>query len=299
MHSSLLTPYSSPLTPHRRASGFTLVELIVVITLLGILAAFAASFMVQPIQGFLDTSRRAQLVARAETALARITRELRLALPNSVRVHASGTTVEFLRTLSGGRYRREADPGAVPGDPIDFNAAADGFDVLGGMPSPGLVVGGGSRQADCLDGTVDCLVIYNTGQPGADAWRGDNIAAVAFMDKGPPLRANFDNSGDRPGWSFPFASPAQRFYIVDTPVAFVCDLGTGQVRRVAEYPITAVQSQDPPGTAHLLVDGVTGCAFGYAPGTATRAGLVTIQLTLSEEGESVHLLQQVHVPNVP
>ncbi|RME36083.1 MAG: type II secretion system protein [Gammaproteobacteria bacterium] len=281
------------------APGFTLVELVVVITLLGILGAFAVSFLVQPIEGFLDTSRRSRLVTRAETALARMEKELRLALPNSVRVHVSGRTVEFLRTLSGGRYRREADPGPVPGDPIDFNAAADGFDVLGGMPSPDQVIGGGSRQADCLDGTVDCLVIYNTGQPGADAWSGDNIAAVAFMDKGPPLRANFDNSGDLPGWSFPFESPGQRFYIVDTPVAFVCDPGSGQVRRVSGYPITAVQSQSPPGTSHLLVDGVSACTFSYAPGTATRAGLVTLQLTLTEEGESVRLLQQVHVPNVP
>jgi len=37
----------------------------------------------------------------------------------------------------------------------------------------------------------------------------------------------------------------------------------------------------------------------YTPGTAERSGLVSLQFTVSAQGESVSLLSQVHVDNVP
>ena len=54
-------------------------------------------------------------------------------------------------------------------------------------------------------------------------------------------------------------------------------------------------------TAAPVVDKVD-CAnssFTYTPGTNIRSGLVTIRLTLSANGESISLLQQVHVDNAP
>jgi MSHA biogenesis protein MshO len=44
---------------------------------------------------------------------------------------------------------------------------------------------------------------------------------------------------------------------------------------------------------------VTGCAFDYTPGTAERAGLVSLQIVVSAQGETVSLLSQIHVDNVP
>ena len=37
----------------------------------------------------------------------------------------------------------------------------------------------------------------------------------------------------------------------------------------------------------------------YAVATNTRSGLVTLRLTLAEAGETITLLQQVHVDNAP
>jgi MSHA biogenesis protein MshO len=51
--------------------------------------------------------------------------------------------------------------------------------------------------------------------------------------------------------------------------------------------------------ASLMANRIASCAFTYAPGTAERAGLVTLQFTVSAQGESISLLSQVHVDNVP
>ncbi|MNR58280.1 hypothetical protein D3C85_1792390 [compost metagenome] len=50
-----------------------------------------------------------------------------------------------------------------------------------------------------------------------------------------------------------------------------------------------------------MVDSIAdgGCAFSYDSGTSTRGGLVTLRLTLAQDGEIITLLQQVHVDNAP
>ena len=48
-----------------------------------------------------------------------------------------------------------------------------------------------------------------------------------------------------------------------------------------------------------MADRITDCGFAYTPGTAERAGLVSLRFTVSAQGERVALLSQVHVDNVP
>ena len=102
------------------ARGFTLIELVVVILLTAAVAALAGRNVTGPVLGFVDTSRRAALVDAGHTAITRITREVRLALPNSVRIDG-GNSLEFLRTRTGGRYRVAADPALPLSDPLEFS----------------------------------------------------------------------------------------------------------------------------------------------------------------------------------
>ena len=93
-------------------SGFSLLEMVVVIAITGIIGAMVAVFMARPVQSYTDSVQRAEYSDIADTALRRIIRDLRLALPNSVRVAEvpAGSGIfylEFLLTSGGGRYRAE------------------------------------------------------------------------------------------------------------------------------------------------------------------------------------------------
>ena len=68
-----------------KTAGFTLVEMVVVIAIVGILAAAATQLIRNPAQSFIDSENRANLTDRADTALRRMARDIRNALPNSVR----------------------------------------------------------------------------------------------------------------------------------------------------------------------------------------------------------------------
>jgi MSHA biogenesis protein MshO len=288
--------------------GFTLIELIIVILIIGIISGVLFTILRGPMTQFIQVEQRANLVDVAETALLRMTREIRLAVPNSVRV--SGTAIEFLRTVDGGRYRRKHDGTnndvcVSDTDKIRLNKNSDCFEVLGSLDNLSGSPATGANQADCFDQNALCLVIFNTGQSGANAYAGDNIAAVSTISSS---SVTFDNSGDVPGFKFPHKSPRQRFQIVDTPVSFLCDTAANTIRRYAEYDISSTQPTNgaaaPLSSAaqdNLLVNMITACSFTYAAGTATRAGLVTLSITVRDNdlGQEVTLLQQAHVDNQP
>jgi MSHA biogenesis protein MshO len=100
----------------RRSGGFTLVEAIMTIAIIGIIGGIVAVFIRAPILGYRDTVDRAELTDQADLALRRMARDIRLALPNSVRVNDSGdhpgSQLELLLTRSGARYM--ADDDGVP-----------------------------------------------------------------------------------------------------------------------------------------------------------------------------------------
>ena len=117
--------------------GFTLVEMVIVIVITGIIGAVVAVFIRSPVQGYVDMVSRAELADEADTAVRRISRDLRLALPNSVRVTTVGSTnfLELLLTRTGGRYLDEEDA-VAGGDILDFSNAGDlTFRVVGPLPA--------------------------------------------------------------------------------------------------------------------------------------------------------------------
>jgi MSHA biogenesis protein MshO len=266
--------------------GFTLIEVILVIVLVGILSAVLVVFIVSPFQAARDMERRANLVDAADLALNRMSREIRSALPNSVRVHNSGH-IEFINTVTGGRYRRLPSPGGTEEIFVPSQTAGT-FDI------PGLLldwenISESAPGGDCGVGTGHCLSIFNTGQSAAyDAYRGGNIA---------PLTAASANALSYDGSGFSGHSPRQRFFVFDSPVSYVCSAGA--LRRFANYGLGAGAPTFAAGSGTLVVDRVSGCSFTYTPGTASRRGVVSMRLDLEEEGEHVFLMVQAQVLNTP
>ncbi len=284
---------------HRRSrrQGFTLIESIVVILLIGILAAVAGVFIVQPFEAARDMSRRAELVDAAETALNRMTREIRLAVPNSVRVDTNA--LELLRSRTGGRYRRLLRSDGS-GDALDPTVSADTFDVLGGLPD-GQTVDTRPPGRDCATGQGDCIVINNTGTTGFDAYQQDTVAALVQPATGPD-QLRFDTNEATGTPAFPAHSPNQRFQVLDTVVSYLCR--NGRIERVAGYGLRSSQpgvSFSPSSATgpDILADDVTACDFDYDAGAGERHGLVTIDITIERDGETVRLVDQAHVVNVP
>jgi MSHA biogenesis protein MshO len=258
--------------------GFTLIELVVVIAIAGILVALGGLLIVQPLQGWRDLARRTELVDAAELSLRRMQRDVRQALPNSLRTDVPGRTLELLHTVDGGRYRARPDGGGG-GDVLDFTGADNGFDVLGAL------------RAAPVDG--DQVVVYNLAATGieANAYFGDNRVGVNGAG------STVNQVALTAPIQFPWPSPYQRFFVVDQAVSYVCDLTAGTLTRYAGYPIAQVPAL--AGGA-LVTRNVAGCTFTYDPGTEERAGLVTLDLTLQDaSGEKVTLLHQVHVENAP
>ena len=252
----------------KRQRGFTLLETVLVIAIMGIVAAMVGVFIRKPIEAYVDQARRAELSDTADLALRRIGRELARALPNSVRVDPGGTMLEFLPVAASGRYR--AAPAADgSGDFLDFDDPADAtFDILG---TP-IDVAAGSQ-----------LVVYNLGLPGADAYSGESRRTL--VTSGSALASLGYATG---GAQFPFRSPGNRFQIVPGPVTYAClpgAGGTGQLRRYAGYAIQAAQPVDAAAAplaaltgrnAALLADKVESCAFAFGVGPAARIGVVTL-----------------------
>ncbi|MDO8595943.1 MAG: prepilin-type N-terminal cleavage/methylation domain-containing protein [Sulfuricaulis sp.] len=308
-----------------RSRGVSLIELVVVITISGIIATVLGAIIVRPIQGYEAQVRRAQLVDAAEMAVRRLGRDIRQALPNSVRVRdalgntnsvscaaaAAVCTIEMLNTLDGARYRD--GPGNIAHNHgptqyrLRFNGAdTDGFNIVGFFRNITVP----------FTSTTQRLAIYNQGVTLADAYADANSDLTAPRVITNPTYTTFsinDDDGAPPdehqvvpltgSFRFRYASPNQRIFVVDTPVSYVCSAGAnGNITRYWSYPITAAQQSTPAGaTTALLSTPVTACNISYSPGTNQRAGLVTLDITVADaaSGEQVRLLYQVHVDNSP
>jgi MSHA biogenesis protein MshO len=296
-------------------AGFTLIEAIIVIVITGAIAAMVAVFIAGPINGYTISVRHAQLTDAADATLNRMQRDIRLALPNSVRVtDSSGSAdtcsaatcyIEFIPTSSGALYRAAGD-GSTGGNILDFtNAAATTFDVLGLMPT--LATGANG----------DYIVVYNLGpnfNPAnayllktgqcATATEGCNIAQVSAVSGNTVTLASNPFANETP----PLPSPNNRFQAVPNagPVTYSCSSSAGaSINRYTGYGF--LQTQPNTTTAltaatsvGLVVANAT-CQVDYQPTVLLRDGILYVRINVTDaaSGDSVSVFREIHVDNAP
>ena len=294
--------------PGARGRGFTLVELVMVIALAGVVAVMIGSALSRPLEGFVAQSRRAELVDQAAGALQRMSRDVRLAVPNSLRVAADGRALELLLIHDAARYR----PNRLDGEGLRFSN-----DPPGSCASTTL--GGRCDSVQVLDPGFDpagarWLVLYNIGaesggnpvagsnvwapgNPGVISPTGTTFAALA----GAPANETHIALGNLPagGFRFAFASPQRRLYLAATVVGYRCS--GGQLLRYSYNQLLAALPASPPAGSNPQPVAASGGSrdFAYQPGSTQRAGLLSLNLGISQDGETITLLQQVHVDNAP
>lgn len=265
----------------RKNCGFTLVELIVVMVLMGILASTLAVFFRPAMDAFFDARRRADMTDATDTALRRMAQDIRRAVPNSLNV-IDGTTadgnaacLQIVPTIGGGRYRTDIDT-AVPA------TAALNLDSAAPFRLNVLAQQGNAPAAN------DFVVINN--QNGDDVYNGASRASI--INVGPPLtlNANPTASGYMGG----------RFQLVanaESSVMYTC-ANNQLTRRVFNGAPARRLACEVDGA--LVAGNVGECTFTYDAAGATF-GLLTLRLVMRDvaAGESVTLGYGIHMDNTP
>jgi MSHA biogenesis protein MshO len=278
----------------REQRGFTLVELVIVIVLVGAIGAIFAMQLGPVIQGYVAVGKRAALTDQADTALRRVVLEVRAAVPNSLRL-GSAQCLELVPTIDGGRFRTGPDVTRAGSAFLDYDAAATEFDVVTEFttrPAAGdLVVIGNQNPGDVYSRSNVSTISQVADNTGTEAWRGPHRLTVT------PTR-------------IPFGYEDGRFVVVPgagQAVSYVCSKagiengkGTGVLYRITR-PIAPDQSCEVPANSPKLASNVASCAFIYSPnqGATQQSGFVQLQLTLADGGETVPLTLGAHVSNVP
>lgn len=273
--------------------GFTLPELVIVIVVMGVIAATMTVFLRPAIEAWMAMRSRGDLVDQASTALAAMRRDVRLAVPNSIR-SPSTSCFELVPTTAGGRFRKDVDTVNAGSLPLDLTAGSTQFDVLSTLAA--------------TPGVGDWVVVDNQ-NPG-DVYAGVNRAQVTGLGAG---LANVRASSITLGAAINDSSyQGGRFVVVPaaTPsVFYVCSgagsssgAGTGTLYRLTRGFTAAYPTACPSiAGAAVVATRVRSCSFIYSPtqGATQQNGFVSMQLELQRDNESVGLLVGAHVINAP
>lgn len=255
--------------------GFTLIELIAVIVILAVLASMSVAFVVKTTESYKSTQTRALLVNTSRQALERMTRQLRIALPYSIRILNSGQCIQFMPIVAGGNYLNP-----VP----DASNGASGTTQITVAPYTSVPTYGAARHV------------------AIGALNSDEIYISPFIS-----RANYNNASTNTLIQLAAAKSWQRnsfnrrFYLLADPQAF-CLVGTN-LHFYSDIPITNTAVTVGTGASVIarnvaVVDSVT-APFSLEMGSENRNTRINIALKFSSGSEAINFTQGVLIRNVP
>ena len=256
----------------RTPNGFTLIELVVVILLLGVMATFTSQFIGIGTQIYGDASSREQLMSDARFAMERLNRELRDAVPGSVTLSSNGSCVQFWPIKAAARYVSAPISSSV--------STLTQLQPLLGNPVVGdyarvYPLGLDISQQQCSSSTCVLAVSAISAVSSGTA----TVQTVTLQ----PLSGSYNGFGA--------ASPGQRVYYANQQVQY-CQQGSLLVR--SEQSLASTTTTSATMAAHLQR-----LTFSVPAATTAAQGMVRAELVVAQGDDVLNLSHLVEVANVP
>lgn len=281
----------------RGVKGFTLIELVTVVIILGAASAGIAAFVRGSMQTYIDVSTREQLMSESRFAIERLKRELPAAVPNSVRITGNTTyhCLEFVPINWATVYTDLPEIGDSVYE-IDVVALHDINDVPYTLPS-------GNNYA----------IVYPTrSEEIYDGNQGQRVNVTACSDDGDGDCSTLDDSDDivqlEVSGVFSQSSPGSRVYLVDRAVSYCVyanqliryenDLVQNQLGAFPGLPVIAAHvanelSADPANSPQ------EDDPFRIISSSLQSNAIVEVRLRFVDNNEEIAFHQEVHIANVP
>lgn len=275
--------------------GFTLMELVIVIVILGIVSGIVGNIVSTGAKIYVDATERDQLLSESRFVVERLNRELRMAVPNSARV-TGDANIQCLEFVQAEWVTFYTNLPTIPSTSKSAHVVEIG-DITGNFS---------------LDTSTDFAIVYPTVSTDVyDLTENKRKKIDACIDTGTDTSCN---SNDDPNHlatltvngAFADDSPASRLYIASKAVSYCV-----QNNSIYRYVDTINNSQvtydidintDGSLMAENLVNDLSSASelpFMVSNATLRRNSLVQILLTFEHNDEIVNFSNEVHIPNVP
>jgi len=275
--------YKKHLTSYKgiKQCGFTLIELVATIVVLGILAVGASSFLKFGSQIFIEASDRDEIISSARFALERLNRELREAVPNSHRVEFnSNKCIEFMPFKEAAVY-------------INIPLAPSVGSIVTLVPSTMSIPEDEVKDLSVVVYPLIADDIYNPNNDKTFPVKDSDLSLI-------PNEITLPNDT-----SFVSGSLTKRIFFFDTAIMYcIEDVGDGNMAELARYEITGRDSLGKPTTRvkrALMAEYIllAESSFNVTGAKRTSNSVAEIRFVFSKNFETMAFINEVHIPNVP
>ncbi|MEH6465109.1 MAG: type II secretion system protein [Shewanella psychromarinicola] len=278
-----------PCRSRSKRAGFTLIEMVTVILILSIIVVGVSSFVIFGTRIFVESSAVDQVLSQSRFGIERMTRDIRRAVPNSMRVlTATDGSYQCLELLPISTSTSYLDATFVP------QTAQNSLTAI-------KSVGSITAAQSVLIYPLTTTEIYH---PLGTTAKRFTVQSVA--ESGDQLTINLTQSV-----RFTEASPLKRLYLADNPLSY-CFINTTNNVELRLYQDYGYQPNQPSptmsptvmGNGVLMAQNITNTlavnpAIILMPSTLVTNAIVHLQPVFSVNGETFNYQHQVQVMNVP